>query len=171
MIPILSALIVAGAVAWTGWRVARQVAARRDANDRPLQLMALFAPGLSAAADDPRALLTWQPLAAGARKLYPSDFAALDLASGAQFPFSVDRIQSAHNRWTTDWLAFERSHDGEFKLKALMLQQELGDAAATPHGRARLEAIERERLDRYQRRYEEYTRVARALQALLPPKA
>jgi hypothetical protein len=32
--------------------------------------------------------------------------------------------------------------------------------------RAKVDAIEREKLDAYQRRYEEYVRVAKALQAL-----
>ena len=169
MTAILSALVVAGAVAWAGWRVARQLAANGQA-EIPLRMMGLFAPGMAAAADDPRVLLTWQPLAIAARKLSPSAFAVLDQVYGVTFPFSVERIQAAHDRWTTDWLAWERTHDAEFKLRALALQQELGDAAATVHGRARLEAIEREKLDRYQRRYEEYTRVSRGLQALLPAR-
>jgi hypothetical protein len=167
---LLSALIVAGAVAWAGLRVSRSLSRCHDAGDKSLQLMALFAPGLEAAAENPRALLVWQPLAAAARALCPADFARLDQVSGGPFPFSSARVQAAHDRWTADWLAWERTHDAEFKLKALMLQQELGDAAATLHGRARLEAIEREKLDRYQRRYEDYTRAARAIQALLPPK-
>src|SRR5215471_4943737 len=36
----------------------------------------------------------------------------------------------------------------------------------TTDGRARLDALEREKLDLYQRRYEEYVRVAKALQKL-----
>jgi hypothetical protein len=35
--------------------------------------------------------------------------------------------------------------------------------------RARLDAVEREKLETYQRRYEEYVRVAKALQALSGP--
>jgi hypothetical protein len=34
--------------------------------------------------------------------------------------------------------------------------------------RAKLDAVEREKLDSYQRRYEEYVRIAKALQALTP---
>ncbi len=48
----------------------------------------------------------------------------------------------------------------------MLLEQELGDRLTTPAGRARMDAIERDKLDRYQRRYEEYTRIARGLQAL-----
>jgi hypothetical protein len=168
LIPLLCALIVAVAVVWAGWQITRQLAARRDEGGRRLQLMALFAPAIAAAVDDPRVLLTWQPLARAARTLWPSDFQALDQAAGALFPFSPDQIQAAHARWTTEWLTWERAHDADFKLKTLLLQQELGDAAATAVGRGRLEAIEREKLESYQRRYEEYTRVSRALQALLP---
>ena len=40
------------------------------------------------------------------------------------------------------------------------------EAQASP---ARLDAIEREKLETYQRRYEEYIRVARALQAFIAP--
>jgi hypothetical protein len=39
--------------------------------------------------------------------------------------------------------------------------------AESPARRARIEAIEREKLDLYQRRYEEYVRVAKALQMLI----
>ena len=52
-----------------------------------------------------------------------------------------------------------------------MLQEELaagGDAAV---GRARAEALEREKLALYQRRYEEYTRVAKALQTMATTSA
>ena len=44
----------------------------------------------------------------------------------------------------------------------------MGANLATPYGRARLEAVEREKLDRYQQRYEEYTRVSKALKTLFP---
>lgn len=167
MVFILCALIVASAVAWAGWTVAHQVAGRQREGDRRISLLALFAPGKAAAAEDPRALLIWQPLAITARALYPEDFAALDRASGAAFPFSPDHCQDAHSTWTTEWLSWERNHDGEFKLRAALLAQELGAGSGTPEGRARLDALERERLDSYQRRYEEYQRVARGLQALL----
>jgi hypothetical protein len=167
---LLSSLIVAGAVVWAALHIGRAPGGR-DGRDRSetAELMALFAQGIVAAADDPRALLAWQPLAITARKLFPTSFAALDQASGAPFPFTIQQIQAAHARWTTEWLAWERTHDVEYKLKAAAAEHEIGDAANTSYGRARLAAIEGEKLDRYQRRYEEYTRVSRALQALLPP--
>ncbi|HUK36257.1 MAG TPA: hypothetical protein VLV86_20210, partial [Vicinamibacterales bacterium] len=75
-------------------------------------------------------------------------------------------ILAAHSTWTAEWLAWERSHDGVFKLKALEAQETLQGSAESEVGRAKLQAIEREKLDLYQRRYEEYVRVGRALQAL-----
>jgi hypothetical protein len=164
---LLSAFIVAAAVAWAGWKVATELAVRRDDPAQTARLLALFAPGLAAAAEDPRALLVWQPLATIARTLYPKEFAALDRASGGTFPFSADQIDKAHSRWTADWLAWERSHDGECKLKVATVEHELGDAIDSAYGRARLDAVEREKLDRYQQRYEEYTRVGKGLQLLM----
>jgi hypothetical protein len=167
---LIAALIVAAAVVWAGRRVAGEVASGGGADRAQIaRLLALFAGGMTAAAEDPRALLVWQPLATSARKLFPAEFTALDLAWGGTFPFTADQIQSAHSRWTTDWLGWERAHDGECKLRAAVIEEELGDRAASPYGRTRLEAVEREKLDHYQRRYEEYTRVSKALKALMKP--
>lgn len=163
----ISALVVAAAVAWAGWRIAREIAAGRQARPALERLLAVFAPGIAAAAADPRALLAWQPLAATARRLFPDEFAALDKASGGTFPFSAEQLQAAHARWTADWLAWERAHDADYKLKITTLEHDLGDVLNSPYGRARLDAVEREKLDRYQQRYEEYTRTARGLQALV----
>lgn len=164
---VASAVLIAAAIIWAGSRVARELSARRDARASIAQLLAVFAPGVAAASADPRALLTWQPLAATARQIFPDEFAALDKAAGGAFPFSDEQIHAAHARWTADWLAWERSHDAEYKLKALLVEQELGDTLASAGGRARIDAIERDKLDQYQRRYEEYTRIARGLQALV----
>ena len=134
--------------------------------DRELALAALFAPAMAAAQDDPRVLLTWQPLAKTLRSRFPDEFAALDAASGSTFPFNKDMLAAAHARWTTDWLSWEKAHDATYKMKALVVQQELkGDASEA--ARAKLDAVEREKLELYQRRYEEYVRVGRALQALI----
>ena len=94
------------------------------------------------------------------------EFAQIDRASGFSFPFGVDRIQAAHAPWTADWLAWERTHDGEYKLKAAAVEEDLARSNGSSVVRARLEAVEREKLDLYQRRYAEYVRVARALQTL-----
>jgi hypothetical protein len=163
---LFSAAIVAAALWWVGSAVARQIAHAREelARRRVLDLMALFAPGMTAAADDSRAILTWQPLAATARKIFSADFAALDQATGKRFPFSADDIEAAHARWSADWLAWERTHDAEYKLKAAEVEVELEQGA--PNGRARLDAVEREKLELYQRKYADYVRVSKALQAL-----
>ena len=120
-----------------------------------------------AAAGDPRALLAWHPIVTAARTLYPQDFAAIDRAFGSVFPFGPEQIERAHARWTADWLAWERRHDAECKLKAATVEHELGESVNSGFGRARLDAVEREKLDQYQHRYEEYTRVAKGLQALI----
>ena len=56
---------------------------------------------------------------------------------GSTFPFSKDVIAAAHARWTAEWLAWEKPHDGTYKLKALVAQQELTAAASTGRWRAR----------------------------------
>jgi hypothetical protein len=157
--------MLGAAVVWAALRIVPALQASRDdaARERTLRLLALFAPGIAAAAQDPKALLTWQPIAAAARRLFAGEFAELDRAAGGRFPFGKDTLEAAHARWTTEWLAWERTHDAECKLKAATAEHEL---AGSPLLRGRLDAIEREKLDLYQRRYEEYVRVAKALQDL-----
>jgi hypothetical protein len=133
-----------------------------------VQLLQTFAPGIAAVQADPRALLVWQPLAQTARKMFPAEFAALDQAAGGSFPFNRASIEAAHSRWTAEWLAWERSHDAEYKMKAAVAEHELAASGGSPIVRARLDAVEREKLETYQRRYEEYIRAAKALQALMP---
>jgi hypothetical protein len=168
---LAGAALVGAALLWSASRVSAALErARADAaRSRTLQLIALFAPGVAAARDDPRALLAWQPLAATARRIFADEFAALDTACGATFPFSPADLQAAHARWTADWLAWEGSHDTEYKLEAAAVEAELAASGAPiDHlARARLAAIDREKLERYQRRYEEYTRVSKALQTLM----
>ena len=143
-------------------RTARNEAAR----SRVLALVELFAPALRDAQRDPRALLVWQPLAKMARQLWPDDCATLDGAAGGPFPFTPEQVQAAHAQWTADWLAWERTHDLEYKLKAAMVEQELAASGGSAVLRGKLDAVEREKLDSYQRRYSEYVRIAKALQAL-----
>jgi hypothetical protein len=170
VLALLSTAVVSAAIVWAAITVGRQLAADREARtrDRTLRLLAMFAPALSSAAEDARALLVWQPLATAARKLFPQDFAALDQASGGSFPFSASAIEAAHARWSADWLGWERTHDAEYKLKAAQIEAEIVASGPSPLGRARLDAVEREKLELYQRRYEEYVRVSKALQALRP---
>jgi hypothetical protein len=174
---LLSALIVAAAVLAAAFLIGARVSAAAASDHeaarrvRRLQLMALFAPGIAAASDDPRAILAWQPLAAAARALFPDDFAELDRAAGAAFPFSDAQIQAAHARWSAEWLAWECAHDAEYKLKAAGVEEQLKASGGSAVLRAQLENVEREKLERYQRRYEEYTRVSRALKEFMVRQA
>ena len=124
---------------WKAWR-------EEQRRNRELSIATLFAPAIERAREDPRVLLTWQPLASTLRVRFPEEFAALDAASGSTFPFTRDFIAAAHSRWTADWLAWEKAHVEAGKV----------------------DAAERDKLELYQRRYEEYVRVGKALQALAP---
>jgi 4-amino-4-deoxy-L-arabinose transferase-like glycosyltransferase len=166
---LLASFIVAGAL----WWVARQLvgelrAARVEASrSRVIVLLELFAPALAAARDDPRAFLVWQPVASSARQLFPAEFAELDRVSGGTFPFTTGQLETAHAQWTADWLTWERAHDAEYKLKSAVAQLEARADDASSVGRAKLDAVELEKLELYQRHYQEYVRVAKALRALI----
>jgi hypothetical protein len=172
---LAGAVLVAAALVWATQQLIAELRAARNeaARARTLALLELFAPAIRDAQGDPRALLAWQPCATVARRLFPAECAALDRAAGAPFPFTPDELQAAHARWTTEWLAWERAHDASYKLQAAAVEQELAAVGASPTLRSRLEAIEQEKLDLYQRRYSEYVRVAKALQTLTvaPPVA
>jgi len=151
------------------FRVERRLEARR--RDETLRgMLDLFAPAVGRIREDPRQLLVWQPLASVSRHLFPDAFEALDRAHGDTFPFTNEQIQAAHARWTAEWLAWERTHDLDYKLRASEAERDLEAHAQvdTSIARARLAAIEREALERYQERYEEYVKVAKALSALDP---
>ena len=77
-------------------------------------------------------------------------------------------MQAAHAQWTADWLAWERAHDSEYKLKAAVAAAELAAAGDSQVARGKADAVEREKLDLYQRKYAEYVRVAKALHGLQP---
>jgi hypothetical protein len=161
--------VVVGAVAWmASARMVRELAAARDdaARARTLTILQLLTPALAAAQSDPRALLVWQPIARTVRELFPDECARIDRAAGAIFPFDAERVQAAHARWTADWLAWERAHDAEYKGKAAVAEDALATSGGAVAARVHADAIEREKLDRYQRKYEEYIRVARALQEI-----
>ena len=165
---IAAAIVIAAAVYWAGRELLAELRAAREesAKARALAVLQMFSAGVAATRVDPRAMLTWQPLARAARQLLPSEFALLDAASGRPFPFTADEVQAAHAQWTAEWLAWDRMHDAEFKLKAAVLEQEVTASGGSVASRAKLEAVEREKLDLYQRRYQEYVQVAKALQGL-----
>jgi hypothetical protein len=165
---LITALLVAGAICWAALRVVAEMKAARleAARGRAVSLLQTFAPAAAAASGDPRAVVTWQPLANVARNAFPDEFAVLDRAAAARFPFSTAQIQAAHAQWTADWLAWERTHDAEYKRRAIEAEEALAGSSGSATLRARLDAIEREKLDSYQRRYQEYVTVAKTLQAL-----
>jgi hypothetical protein len=168
---VVALLVVAAAVYWAAQQIVAEMKAAREeaARTRAIALLQLLAPGLGASAQDPRALLVWHPIAKIARQMFPAEFASLDRGAGGTFPFTKEQLQAAHAEWTADWLGWERAHDAEYKLKVAALEHELGTAntvSAPSLARARFEAIEREKLDLYQRRYQEYVRIAKALQAI-----
>jgi hypothetical protein len=166
---LAGALLIAGAIAWGASQIVSEMRAARGgagSSDRLATLLSMFAPGLAAAQQDPRAFLVWQPLAQAARQLYPDEFATLDRAVGGTFPFTRERIEAAHSQWTADWLAWEHAHDADYKMKVAVAEHEVSTLGGTTVARTRLEAVEREKLEGYQRRYADYVRIAKALQAL-----
>lgn len=158
-------LLVVAALAALVW-----LELRRKRREAAIQsLLATFGAAQADAQRDARLLLVWQPLAESARKLLPDAFSALDAATGGRFPFDRDTIERAHGKWTAEWLAWEKTHDEEYRLKAATVEQEMaratGEAAAL--AKARLDRVQHEKIERYQQRYEDYIRTAKALQALL----
>jgi hypothetical protein len=167
-VSVFGSVIVAAAVIWAASSVVRALKGLQEEVTRARQahLLGFLAPALEEVRSEPAALLAWRRAADLTRSLFPEDAAALDRAAGERYPFTASDIQDAHARWTSNWLAWERSHAVEFKARGAALQTE---AARNGEGapRARLDALEQEKLDLYQRRYAEYVRISKALQALL----
>jgi len=159
-------LLAAAAVAYVLWRISDELKRqRREATLR--HLLTTFAPAAAAAQQDPKHLLVWYPLAQSSRKLFPDAFKDLDAAAGGAFPFTKEQMKAAHSKWTADWLAWERAHDAEYSLKTAQVQDEIDrvQGQASPLLRTRLAAVEQQKLERYQQRYEEYIKTAKALAA------
>ncbi len=158
-------LLAAAAIESAAWLIVAELrAARRAATVG--SVVATFGSASVAVQRDPKELLIWHPLATAARKLFPDVFRELDATTGGVFPFTREQLQAAHARWTTDWLSWERAHDLEYKVRAAAAEQDLARDRESEAARGRLQAIEREKLERYQQRYEEYVRVSKALAAL-----
>lgn len=152
--------------------------ARRDRlREHRERLAALLLTSLAPAAAraEPRDLLAWRGAAETARRVFPDAVRIIERQSGEAFPFPRKVVDDAHARWTADWLAWERRHDVEFKQRASALEAGLpaggGDTPAGAAGRARLAALEDEKLQAYQQRYEEYVRIGKGLAALGEPAA
>lgn len=165
---VMGAVYVGALSAILWFTVGREVRRQRQ-QAAAHRMLATFGPAQAAVLTDARMLLSWYPLAQAARKLDPDTFAALDAATGRTFPFTRDQVERAHAKVSSDWLAWEAAHDEEYRLKAAAAEQDLarstGDAATL--ARARLDRVQHEKIERYQQRYEEYIRTAKALQALL----
>jgi hypothetical protein len=162
----MTLLVVGAALALLLWRIGDQIQRRRrEATIQ--QLLATFAPAVAATLQDPRQLLVWYPLAQASRKLFPEAFKALDEAAGGGFPFTKDQLKAAHARCSSEWLVWERAHDAEYALKVAEVQNEIDRAQgqASTLLRTRLAAVEQQKLERYQQRYEEYIKTAKALAA------
>ena len=168
---VLTAVIALGVRAVAAVRAAAALEKRRrDAIIQ--QQLATFAPALAAVQQEPRQLLVWYPMAQTSRRLFPEAFAELDKAAGGTFPFNKTLLEAAHAKCSSDWLAWELAHDAEFSVKAAEVHREIERAGqsveqAPPVLRARLAAIEQQKLERYQQRYEEYVKTAKALAAFV----
>jgi hypothetical protein len=168
---LLVVALAVTAAAFVVWRLAGRH--ERQRQDRIIQQqLAMFAPAVAAVQQDPRQLLVWYPLAQTSRKLFPDAFAALDKAAGRSFPFTKEQLKAAHAKCSADWLAWERAHDAEYSLKAAEVQNDIDRAGqtashASPLLRTRLAAVEQQKLERYQQRYEEYIKTAKALAAFV----
>ena len=164
-------LVVAVSAATVALALLRLVATMdRRRRDATLQrLLELFAPAAAGVQQDPRQLLVWFPIARTSRKLFPDAFAELDKAAGGAFPFTKEQLQAAHARCSSDWLAWERAHDAEYALKVEEVQIDIDRSGgqASPLLRTRLAAVEQQKLERYQQRYEEYIKTAKALAAFV----
>ena len=165
---VAAAVIVAATIAWAALHIAADCA-QRAARMRPIAPPRCCS--CSRRRSRPRRAIPAR-IWCGSRSRPPPgscfrlNATALDRAAGGAFPFTPADIQAAHARWTTDWLAWERAHDAEYKLKTAQAHAELVSSGATESARSKVDAIEREKLDRYQQRYADYVRIAKALQAL-----
>jgi hypothetical protein len=161
MLTLLAGALVAFAI----WRLGETLE-KQHRQSAIQSLLATFAPASASAQQDPQRLLAWYPLVKTGRTMFPEAFKALDQAAGGSFPFTKEQIQHAHARCTADWLAWERAHDAEYSVKTAEVQDAIDRSSATPLLRTRLAAIEQQKLERYQQRYEEYIKTAKALAAL-----
>ena len=164
-------LVVAVSAATVALALLRLVATLdRRYRDATLQrLLGLFASAAAGVQQDPKQLLVWFPMARTSRRLFPDAFAELEKAAGGAFPFTKEQLQAAHARCSSDWLAWERAHDAEYALKVEEVQIDIDRSGGqgSPLLRTRLAAVEQQKLERYQQRYEEYIKTAKALAAFV----
>jgi hypothetical protein len=165
----MTALIVGAVIAVLLWRIGDELQrARTDAAIR--DLLTTFAPAAADVQRDARLLIAWYPVAQTSRKLFPGAFKALDDAAGGAFPFSRALVETAHAHCTAEWLAWERAHDADFAVRMAQVQDEIDRSSGQPSAllRTKLAALEQQKLELYQQRYQEYVKTAKALAALMP---
>ena len=141
---------------------------RRRQHQEHLAALLLASVGPATARADGRELLGWRRVAAMLREVLPEAVRTIEQGTGQPFPFPREVTEDAHARRTADWLAWERAHDIRFRQRTSDLETELRGSGEmdTAAGKARLAALDDEKLQDYQRRYEEYVRVGRELAAL-----
>ena len=162
----MTVLVVGAVLAYVLWRIGDEL--RRARTEAAIQqILTTFAPAAADVHRDPRLLIAWYPVAQASRKLFPEAFQTLDAASGGAFPFTKALVEAAHAQCTSEWLAWERAHDAEFAVKIAQVQDEIDRTAgpASPLLRTRLAALEQQKLEQYQQRYQEYVKTAKALAA------
>ena len=142
---------------------------RKQEHKEQLMAVLLTASAAAIARAEPRELLAWQSTAKTVRRLFPDVVAELEAKGGESFPIPKKVAEDAHAKWTAEWLAWERHHDVEFRKRTSVLEAELkaGGHEHSPDGHARIAALEDEKLQSYQRRYEEYVQVGKGLTDLL----
>lgn len=160
----MTVLAVGAVLAVLLWRIGDELRrARTDAEIR--HVLMTLAPAAVDVQRDVRLLIAWYPVAQASRKLFPAAFKALDDAAGGAFPFTKALVETAHAQCTTEWLAWERAHDAEFAVKIAEVQDAIdhtpGPASALL--RTKLAALEQQKLELYQQRYQEYVKTAKAL--------
>ena len=167
---LIELVVLAGVLAAIGFGAVERHrrAQRREHSERIVALLlTTMAPAVARA--EPRELLAWRSAANGIRELFPEQVETIEARTGNRFPFPRALIEDAHARWTADWLAWERQHDIECRERVAALTAELNavEKGGAPAVRAKLDALEDEKLQDYQRRYEEYVRVGNGLVALM----
>ena len=142
---------------------------RKQEHKEQLMAVLLTASAAAIARAEPRELLAWQSTAKTVRRLFPDVVAELESKGGESFPIPKKVAEDAHAKWTAEWLAWESHHDVEFRKRTSVLEAELkaGGHEHSPDGHARIAALEDEKLQSYQRRYEEYVQVGKGLTDLL----
>ena len=142
---------------------------RKQEHKEQLMAVLLTASAAAIARAEPRELLAWQSTAKTVRTLFPDVVAELESKGGESFPIPKKVAEDAHAKWTAEWLAGESHHDVEFRKRTSVLEAELkaGGHEHSPDGHARIAALEDEKLQSYQRRYEEYVQVGKGLTDLL----